>query len=283
MRRRNFLVGIGAAAISVSPARAQCLRRIRPGTGLHIVAHRGRMTPNGIENSLPDILETWSKDCLVEVDIAATRDGALALLHDLTLERETTATGPVAALLSAELGPIRRRNSSGAPTQRPISMLSELLAAAAGNDTPAIMLDIKSSPPVDVIAAVRAAGLVERAVVLTFSLATAEVALAAAPDGWISQFASDPTEVTAAANRVKGGRLAVYVPQHGALETFAAARAAGALIITDTQFPAPDGSLEERADLQGPQVYRDFLAKRSVDLLVTNRPLDLRQALACAS
>jgi glycerophosphoryl diester phosphodiesterase len=84
----------------------------------------------------------------LEVDIVATADGDFVCLHDLTLDRETTGTGPVAAATRDELMALRQRNSDGAALDEPPLFLSEVVEAAASTDRHSggrIQLDLKQS------------------------------------------------------------------------------------------------------------------------------------------
>jgi glycerophosphoryl diester phosphodiesterase len=65
----------------------------------------------------------------LEVDLVATSDGAFVCLHDLTLDRETTGTGPVAAKTAAELRALRQRGNDGAPLESPPLFFEEVVAA----------------------------------------------------------------------------------------------------------------------------------------------------------
>jgi glycerophosphoryl diester phosphodiesterase len=69
-----------------------------------LVAHRGgsALAP---ENTLPafrQALEWWSADVL-ELDVNPTRDGEAVVIHDTTLDRTTSHSGPVSGRTLAEL------------------------------------------------------------------------------------------------------------------------------------------------------------------------------------
>ncbi|HET6469795.1 MAG TPA: glycerophosphodiester phosphodiesterase family protein [Geminicoccaceae bacterium] len=65
----------------------------------------------------------------VEVDLVATADGHLVCLHDLTLDRETTGSGPVRARTRAAIEQLRQRANDGAPLAEPPLFLDEVVAA----------------------------------------------------------------------------------------------------------------------------------------------------------
>jgi glycerophosphoryl diester phosphodiesterase len=81
-----------------------------------------------------------------EVDIVFTADGHGVCLHDMTLERETTGSGPVALLARAEVERLRQRGTDGAILDSPPLFLDEVVDAARriGVCAPALLqLDVK--------------------------------------------------------------------------------------------------------------------------------------------
>lgn len=68
-----------------------------------VIGHRGNRA-HAPENTLPSLLEAVALGAdAVEFDVQVTRDGVLVLMHDLTLDRTTDASGAVAAYTFAEL------------------------------------------------------------------------------------------------------------------------------------------------------------------------------------
>jgi glycerophosphoryl diester phosphodiesterase len=100
-----------------------------------LAAHRGgaALWP---ENSLLAFRQALALDCdLVEFDVHLTSDGALAVIHDPTLDRTTDATGPVATRTAAELGHARLRGPDGMLTDERVPMLEEVLALVGPSRT----------------------------------------------------------------------------------------------------------------------------------------------------
>jgi glycerophosphoryl diester phosphodiesterase len=78
-------------------------RSFGPGGGVRLIGHRGAagVAP---ENTLPAILHGVEVGAdAIELDIRRTRDGAIVLIHDPTLERTTDGQGAVADHSLAEL------------------------------------------------------------------------------------------------------------------------------------------------------------------------------------
>ena len=68
-----------------------------------VIGHRGNRA-HAPENTLPSLLEAVALGAdAVEFDVQVTRDGVLVLMHDLTLDRTTDASGSVSACTFAEL------------------------------------------------------------------------------------------------------------------------------------------------------------------------------------
>ncbi|MGH7402226.1 MAG: glycerophosphodiester phosphodiesterase [Candidatus Rokuibacteriota bacterium] len=79
----------------------------------------------------------------VELDVHLTRDGELVVIHDPTLERTTTGTGPVRARALAELGGLRLKDRGGAVVEEGIPTLDQVVGLAAAGKRQ-ILLEIKT-------------------------------------------------------------------------------------------------------------------------------------------
>lgn len=140
-----------------------------------VLAHRGARL-EAPENTLPAFrraLELGADGA--ELDVQLTRDGAAIVLHDATLERTSDGQGPVARATLAEL----RRLDAGSWFGRAFAgtrlcTLAEALEVLA----PAARVNVELKGPAGkgmlaarVLEAVRGAGLAERAILSSFSLA----------------------------------------------------------------------------------------------------------------
>ncbi len=66
----------------------------------------------------------------LELDVHLTRDGEVVVIHDPTLERTTTGTGPVRERTRAELGAVRLKDRGGAVLDEGIPTLEQVVALA---------------------------------------------------------------------------------------------------------------------------------------------------------
>jgi glycerophosphoryl diester phosphodiesterase len=79
----------------------------------------------------------------LELDVHLTRDGEVVVIHDPTLDRTTTGTGPVHGRTLAELGSLRLKDRGGAVTEERIPTLEEVVELAAAGKRQ-ILLEIKT-------------------------------------------------------------------------------------------------------------------------------------------
>jgi glycerophosphoryl diester phosphodiesterase len=82
----------------------------------------------------------------LEVDLVATAEGELLCLHDLTLDAETTGTGPADARTRGEIMRLRQRAPDGRAIDDPPLFLDEVAAAAGRLWRPGcglVQLDLK--------------------------------------------------------------------------------------------------------------------------------------------
>ena len=67
----------------------------------------------------------------IEFDVHLSRDGEVVVIHDPTLERTTTGSGPVKDRTVAELKAVRLKDRAGALTEETVPTLDEVAAVAA--------------------------------------------------------------------------------------------------------------------------------------------------------
>ena len=97
-----------------------------------IVAHRGDWR-NAPENSIAayQICIDAGFDA-IEIDVQETKDGNLAIIHDLTLERTTNGKGNVAAYTMDELKSFKLKTGHGYPTTEIIPSIDDVFGLLQG-------------------------------------------------------------------------------------------------------------------------------------------------------
>ena len=251
--------------------------RYRPGQAPRVSAHRGGGDYSGYpENAVESFayLAGQLPAVIIECDIDLTRDSVLVLMHDKTLDRTTTGTGPLLAKTWAECQQYRLEDNFGTATDYRIPTLEQALRW--GNGKCLFTLDVKRGVPfakvVDMIHQTNAASY---AAVITYN----------APDAG-TVYRLDPA-------------LMISVSIRGQ-EDYERLRAAGVpdqnmLAFVGTTEPEPGlyqflhtkgiacilgvlGNLDKQAQARGDQMYRTFV-QAGADILATDRPLEAAQAI----
>ena len=175
------------------PAVFDCLRETG---GVVVAAHRGGPLPGFAENGLETLQVNRAAGLSVfEVDVASSRDGVLFLLHDRTLDRTTTGSGPVEERDWDLISTLQLVDNDGRPTGHPPPRLRDVLiwARQAGA---VIELDRKSSARfADIISVVRETGASDHVILITYSDDQAAEVARLAPDLMMTASASSPEDV----------------------------------------------------------------------------------------
>ena len=111
-----------------------------------ISGHRGaKEYQNYPENCLETFQHLRSKiDCIIECDVAQTKDGILVLMHDNSIDRTTNGMGGMKDLNYAELVDLKLKDFEGNLSNYKIPTFSEVLKWATSSNT-ILSVDIKKS------------------------------------------------------------------------------------------------------------------------------------------
>ena len=124
---------------------------LRDADVLLLAAHRGGPATGYPENAIETFAHTLAHGpMLIEVDVRSTRDGALVLMHDASLDRTTTGSGPVADASLAQIKALSLVDNSGAVTPYRVPTLEEALAWARGRAI--LQLDVKADTAIEEVA-----------------------------------------------------------------------------------------------------------------------------------
>ncbi len=145
------------------------------GPATLVAAHRGgaALWP---ENSLLAFRQALALGVdALEFDLHMTADGEVVVLHDPTLDRTSTAKGPVRELRLADLAPVRLKARDGTVTDERVSTFAQVLDLAASTSVelvPEIKIDATGQRydgiEEKVLALLRSRGLLARATVQAF-------------------------------------------------------------------------------------------------------------------
>lgn len=184
---------LSVAGLAQSPqaGEAAAFLRCMDQAGVTLVsAHRGGPAPGYPENAI----ETFERTArmgpvLLEVDVRQSADGTLLLMHDQTLDRTTTGSGPVGDSAWAEIAKLRLRDNDGRATLFRVPTLTAALDWATAWDRSRIILQLDVKRGVDaarVAEAVAAAEAESVTSLIAYNLADALAALEANPAATVS-------------------------------------------------------------------------------------------------
>jgi glycerophosphoryl diester phosphodiesterase len=129
----------------IHPQTAQDLQAVLGFKGQHlpfVSAHRGGPSKGFPENCIPTFEHTLQRTfAMLEIDPRRTKDGAIVVLHDVTLERTTNGTGRVTDFSLAELKQLLLKDTEGQDTPFQIPTLDEAIEWARGKTV--LVLDQK--------------------------------------------------------------------------------------------------------------------------------------------
>lgn len=246
-----------------------------------VCAHRSWLAPDRPENSLRVMRQTEARaPFMLEMDLGLTRDGSIAMMHDPTIDRTTDGDGPLAGQSDPVLRARRLRDPSGHVTTDRLPFLSDVLAWSQEDPRPLLMLDIKRTPPDQLMILVRRYQMTARVLLLTFDAATARAAFAADPTVLVSVLVRSDGDLALYRRMAGRRRFAAYLPRDRPPALFRQAHAAGAVIVSDMLNKRD--ALADTVDPDAvqpvaptPGQYRQLLRTRLIDILVTNHPAEL--------
>ncbi len=265
-----------------TPADLQALFRPAGRPLPFVSAHRGGAAPGYPENCIATFERTLaSTSAILEIDPRMTKDGAIVIHHDPTLDRTTTGTGRVADHTLAELKTLRLRDPEGRITDHRIPTLDEVLEWARGRTV--LVLDQKDVSVEARVRKIEAHRAEAYAMLIVGTLKDAQTCHALNTNVMMEVMIPDPARAAAfTATGIPWRNVVAFVghipPEDPAL--YAAIHSNGACCMVGTSRNLDrriDGAGEAgRADLQ--RAYRELHA-RGADLLEVDRPIEVSRML----
>lgn len=150
--------------------------------GTLVSAHRGGAAPGYPENALESAAHTLSSfPALIEVDVRRSKDGVLLLMHDATLDRTSSGSGPLEEQDWSALSRLQLKDNDGRTTSFHIPRFSALAQWARGRAPVLAEVKISDTLP-EIIREIRAADAQANFMLLVNSLDDAKRVQALDPD-----------------------------------------------------------------------------------------------------
>ena len=238
--------------------RLDCLRQHNLAV---VAAHRGQPDQRAAENAMSSFTASLAAGVpFLEIDVATTRDGALVLMHDDTLDRTTTGTGPTASRTLAEVEAVKLKRPDGTVLDERVPRFPDVLEW--GRSARAYFeLDVKRTTKfADVVSAVKAARMEDRVLVVTYTLDDAKTVHALDPRLMISVTMEKPDDLAAVRAALPLDRLLGWTGTANPRQAFfSALRAAGVEPIFGTLGRAGVRLDDVYASDGNPSEYRDLV------------------------
>ena len=248
------------------PAFFDCLREHHATI---VSAHRGGPGAGFAENAIPTFEHTLAAAlAFMEVDVARTRDGALVLMHDDTVDRTTSGRGPVRSLTQAQFTALTLKDDDGRPLDAHPPTLRQALDWADGRTV--LELDVKPGVSYEELAeAVSDAHAMGRVIFVVYSVNAASRLARVAPDAMINVSVRNATDVDAL--RSRGVDLSHIIAWTGTDEPDSALNVALAQRGVEASF-GTIGSWD-RGFERGREQYAAF-AETGLAMIATDRPTE---------
>lgn len=246
-----------------------------------ISAHRGGPSPGLPENAIPTMAALLAAaPAIMEIDVAQSRDGVHFLLHDRTLDRTTTGTGRATEAEWDTIRTLLLKDEAGWVTPYRVPSLEEALAWAKGRT--ALQIDFKSgADEAEVIRLIRAAGMADQVILISYSLEASQRLHALAPEILISHSADDPGDIAAAtAAGIAADRIIAFTGTRMVRPDLYAALDRQDVEVIFGTLGRSDDALDVLIDRYGLDARYAELGRIGVDILATDRPREAAAALA---
>jgi glycerophosphoryl diester phosphodiesterase len=140
-----------------------------------VAAHRGQPDRSAAENAMSSFTASLAAGVpFLEVDVATTSDGVLVLMHDDTLDRTTTGSGLTTSRTLAAVEALRLKRPDGMILDERVPRFADVLAWGRRKGA-YFEVDVKRTTKFeDVVNAVKAAGMENRVLIVTYTLADAK-------------------------------------------------------------------------------------------------------------
>ena len=254
----GFSCGILPSMAADAPAESKARKII-------VIAHRGIHT-DAPENTLASIRKSIDAGCdYVELDVRRTKDGALVLMHNSTVNGTTNGRGKVEDLTLAEIKKLDAGARRGPKwTGEKVPTFDEALDACKGKIK--IYVDHKAGSPAEVFAAIEKHGMIDN-VVIYGSVANLREFKKINPRVWIMpDHPGSPEKIAALVKDLKPETLDGNIVKWTA-EQVQAAHTAGAQVWVDNLGPLDNEEGARKAVEMGVDAIQSDVPEKVIAVL----------------
>lgn len=244
-----------------------------------ICAHRGGATVGYPENAIVTFEHTLSRtDAIFEIDPRLTKDGVIVAFHDETLDRTTNGTGKLSDYTWAELKQLKLKDTKGNITPYGIHKLEEVLQWAKGKTI--LILDKKDVPYDRLLQLIELNKAEAHVLVSTYHLKEAQYYYKRNPNIMFEAIIKDKEVMKSYEDAgIPWGNIVAFTgqpsntPSNALLNAMLHERGVMCMVST-VKFQDKEKNKNTRAT-----AYRDLITNGKIDILMSNMPIDLAEAL----
>lgn len=254
---------------------------LEAGNRTLISAHRGGPSPGLPENAIEtmDALIT-AVPAIMEIDVAQSPEGVLYLMHDDTLDRTTTGSGPIASAAWSTIETLYLRDEAGWQTPYRVPTLEAALDWARGRTV--LQIDFKRSTSFEsVIDVIRAKQSENSVVLIAYTVGQASRLHELAPEMLLSVSINSAADLAALrAAGIPDDRMVAFTGTRTVRPDLYAGLDEDDIEVIFGTLGRPPGSLDSMFDRFGTDERYAELGEGGVDIIATDRPREAAAALS---
>ena len=244
-----------------------------------ISGHRGaKEYLNYPENCLETFQYLRSKiDCIIECDVAETKDGVLVMMHDRSIDRTTNGTGEIGNKTYDEIKDLQLKDFEGNLTDYKIPTFEAILKWAKESNTILSVDKKKSVALANIIDAIERQNAEPNCMMISYSLNMSKEIYDLAPELMQSVSIRNMDEL----RRWEKSKI----PPPDKTIAFTGTRQSPKVLYDEIHKYGIScifgtlGNIDNQAVKRGPKIYKDLIEK-GVDIIATDRPLEVGKVLA---
>ncbi len=243
-----------------------------------ISGHRGaKEYLNYPENCLETFQYLRSKiDCIIECDVAETKDGVLVMMHDQSIDRTTNGTGEIENKTYDEIKDLQLKDFEGNLTDYKIPTFEAILKWAKESNTILSVDKKKSVALANIIDAIERQNAEPNCMMISYSLNMSKEIYDLAPELMQSVSIRNMDEL----RRWEKNKI----PPPDKTIAFTGTRQSPKVLYDEIHKYGIScifgtlGNIDNQAVKRGPKIYKDLIEK-GVDIIATDRPLEVGKVL----
>jgi len=244
-----------------------------------ISGHRGaKAYLNYPENCLETFQYLRSKiNCIIECDVAQTKDGVLVMMHDQSIDRTTNGSGQIENKTYDEIKDFFLKDFEDNLTNYKIPTFESVLKWATESNTILSVDKKKSVALTDIISAIEKQNAEAHCMMISYSLKMSKEIYDFAPELMQSVSIRNMAELKRwEKNKIPPAdkTIAFTGTRQSPKELYDAIHKYGIACIFGTL-----GNIDNQAQRKGNQVYKDLIHK-GVDIIATDRPLEVEGVIS---